>query len=84
MELDEKVSAPQKTHADEDYLNQLSSKQARNAAFVAIKLGVTPATVARRLAKDAVKDKVLTRFKANEPFFVLKPQGKAKSAGVEI
>lgn len=87
MELDEAAPSAQKKYLDEDYLKQLSTEEARNSAFVADKLGVTPATVARRLAKESVADKIFTRYQEAEPLFVLKPKSKAKAAkkkGVEL
>ena len=81
MDLDEAAPSTQKKLGDEAYLAELSTKQARNPAYVANKLGVTPATVVRRLSKDPLSEKVITRYKEKEPLYVRKPdKDKAKTA----
>lgn len=87
MELDEAAPPSQRKLDDAAYLAELSTKEARNPAYVAEKLGVTPATVQRRLGKDSVKDKILTRYKEAEPLYVKKPKKakkSKKSKGVEL
>lgn len=83
MDLDEAAPSTQKKLGDDAYLAELSTKQARNPAYVANKLGVTPATVVRRLSKDPLSEKIITRYKEKEPLYVRKPdkdKEKAKTA----
>lgn len=85
MNLSDAEESTRKAFSNEDYLGQLSSKEARNAAVIASALEVTPATVERRLKK--LQDNVLVRFDGTEAFYVLKPapkKGKGKGKGVEL
>jgi len=80
MELDEAAPPSQRKLDDAAYLAELSTEEARNPAYVAEKLGVTPATVQRRLGKDSVKDLIFTRYKEAEPLYVRRPEKAAKKA----
>ena len=79
MALDDAKTVERTVYSDEDYLAQLSSKVARNAAFISEELGVTPYTVARRLLK--LSENILIRFDGNEAYYVLKPEPKPKGKG---
>jgi predicted ArsR family transcriptional regulator len=87
MSLEEAVAKDSKSYTDDEYLAELSSKEARNAAFVAQNLNVTPATVVRRLMK--LEDQILVKYADTEPFFVRKPTKSKKtkkkaSKGVDL
>lgn len=87
MTLDDAKEGSYKQFSNEDYLEHLSLKEARNPAYVAEQLGVIPSTVERRFKK--LVDQVLVRYEGSEPFYVLKPAPKKgkkakKSKGVEI
>ena len=87
MSLEEAKPGESKTFTDEEYLAEVTTEEARNAAFIAQELGVTPSTVERRMKK--LTDKILTKYLGNDPFFVLKPTkkkaGRKKaSQGVEL
>lgn len=78
IDLDTFLSLPEAEESgyrqltDEQYLEALSTKEARNAASIAEGLEVTAYTVERRLKK--LEGSFLVRYQGSEAFYVGKPE----------